>query len=224
MTAAQMIDPHAALSAAVALDEMADDLVSFDADPLTGELDQAHRDGLASLLMRRQAEALAALTQEKQSRDLEVRMIAHRYEVAITRHVERIAQLEAAVQALAWQTKEANAYTGKKKSRDVGAGTYGYRSYAAAVTCTDEAAYIAWAEGHAPETLRVKVTMPLAEAREYLTRDELASVRREVIKADVAALIATDRAALPPGWVEVPAHDEFYAKPLPAAAIAGARI
>lgn len=184
-------------------------------------MDQTRRDVLASVLLRRMAEEIAEIEQLEQSRAAEIDLTCHRYATQITASLTRVSRLETAVEAIAALTKDAGGYPGKKKSRSVGAGTYGYRSYAAGVELQDEAAYIAWAEEHAPATLRVKPTMSLAQAREYLTESELAGVRREVMKVDVTALIATDPTTLPPGYVPTPAGDDYYAKPLPAAAIAG---
>lgn len=193
-------------------------------DPETpASIDQTRRDVMASVFLRRMAEEIAHREQLERSRDAEVDVIRARYTDQMTASITRIARLETVVEAIASLTKDAGGYPGKKKSRSVGAGTYGYRSYVAGVELQDEAAYIAWAEEHAPATLRVKPTMSLAQAREYLTDQELAGVKREVMKSDVTALIATDPSTLPPGYVAAVAHDDYYAKPLPAAAIAGAR-
>lgn len=185
-------------------------------------LDQTRRDAMASVLMRRQAAEMEAIGQLEQSRDAEIRFIAHRYAPELERRRLQVARLEEAVKAIAWQTKERNGYTGKKKSRDVGAGTYGYRTSSAGVELADEAAFIAWAEEHAPETLRVKPTLTLAVAREYLSETELAAVRREVIKKDACA-IAAAREDLPAGFVAVAESHDYFAKPLPAAALPGPR-
>lgn len=184
------------------------------------DLDQTRRDALASALMRKMAETSHELEQLEASLKAEVAVITARYDAGIKRHATRYSELTIAVQAIAIHTKEAGGYVGKKKSRDVGAGTYGYKSYAAGFALRDEAAYIAWAEQNAPETLRVKPTMTLATAREYLTELELAGVKREVMKSDVTKLIATDPDTLPPGYEKTPADDEYYAKPLPLVAIA----
>lgn len=188
-------------------------------------LDQARRDAIASMLLRRQAEEIQAIGDLERSRDAELQFVASRYALQVDRHRSRAAQLDGAVRALAQQTKEAGGYMGKRKSRDVGAGSYGYRSYAGAPELASAEAYIAWAEVHAPDTLRVKITVPLSQAREFLTDAELSSCRREVISVAASAKVAalSEMNELVPGWKWVPAHDDFYAKPLPAAAIAGAR-
>jgi phage host-nuclease inhibitor protein Gam len=159
------------------------------------------------------------LEQLEASLRAEIAIITARYDVGIKRGATRYSELNLAVQAIAIHTKEAGGYVGKKKSRDVGAGTYGYKSYAEGVALKDEAAYIAWAEVNAPETLRVKPTMSLETAREYLTETELAGVKREVMKSDVTKLIATDPNTLPPGYEKTPTEDEYYAKPLPLVAL-----
>lgn len=200
-------------------DEIAEDLrVLGVASP--DDLDQTRRDALASALMRKMAETAHENAQLEASLQAEIAIVTARYDNAIKRNAARHSELYLAVQAIGIHTKEAGGFVGKKKSRDVGAGTYGYKSYAAGVELKDDAAYIAWAEANAPETLRVKPTMSLAQAREYLTETELASVKREIMKNDVTKLIATDPETLPPGYEKTPATDEYYAKPLPLVAIA----
>jgi phage host-nuclease inhibitor protein Gam len=179
---------------------------------------------LASSLLRRQAMTIAASAQPSASRDAEIQFIVARYAPQLEMHRRWGAELERAVQALAEQTKHESGYVGKKKSRDVGAGTYGYKTYAEGVELQDEATFIAWAEQQAPETLRVTIKLPLKDAREFRTEDELADCKREVIKKDATNLAESLADTLPPGFVKVAASDEFYAKPLPAAAISGARI
>jgi hypothetical protein len=214
-------------------EEVADDLRALGVDvgaPFAGlDLDQAHRDAMASMFLRRQAEEIEAIRQLEKSRDLEIQFADQRYGPELDKRRIRARQLEGAALAIAEQTKNAGGYPGKKKSRDVGAGTYGYKTFATCVELTDETAFIPWAEQYAPETLRVKLTMPLSTAREYLTEGELASAKREVIRkaAQELADFVThdgDTSELPPGFVQTPALDQFYSKPLPAAAIAGARV
>lgn len=185
--------------------------------------DQARRDALASILLRRQAEELEAIASAERSRELEVQFIASRYAPELARRRTRVTQIDAAIKAVASETKDAGGYIGRKKSRDVGAGSYGYRTNAAYVELRQEAEYIAWAEQHAPETLRVKPTLTLAQAKEFLSETELANVRREIIKAD-ATKLAEVAETLPAGFTKVEESHDFYAKPLPAAAIAGARV
>lgn len=182
------------------------------------ELDQTRRDALASSLMKRMARETADIAQLEASCAAEIAFIKDRYVPQLNHHQTRLGELRFAVEALAIHTKEADGY-GKKKSRDVGAGSYGYKTAAAGVELKDDVAYLTWAEANAPQTLRVKPTMSLATAREYLSETELAGVKREIMKDDVKKLIATDPAVLPPGYEAVPAHDEYYVKPLPLAAI-----
>lgn len=208
-------------------DDVAEDFRALDIDihaPLGS--DQARRDAIASMLLRRQAEEIAAIAQLDDSRNAELVFVNSRYLSEIQRRERRSAQLERAVQALAKQTKDEQGYIGKKKSRDVGAGSYGYRTSAPCVELRDEAAYIAWAEANAPETLRVKPILTLSYAKEFLSETELATVRREVVKIAATSLAETLEAtiALPPGFVRVDESHDFFAKPLPAAAIAGARV
>jgi phage host-nuclease inhibitor protein Gam len=189
------------------------------------DVDQPHRDAMASSLMRRHAEEQAEIARLQTSQELEVALVNARYEPQLAALRTRQRYLEGAVLAIAERTKDAGGYPGKKKSRDVGAGTYGYRSYAAGVELVDEAAYIAWAEENAPATLRVKLTMTFDYARQYLSLDELEGVKREVVKKDATdvATALPDGASLPPGFKQTVATDSFYAKPLPAAVISGAQ-
>jgi phage host-nuclease inhibitor protein Gam len=187
-------------------------------------LDQTRRDAMASVFMRRLAEELEAIAQLEKSRDLEIQWIVARYATELTARRDRARRLESAAVAVAQYTKDAGGYVGKKKSRAVGAGTYGYRTNSECVELTDEAAYIAFAEQYAPETLRVKPTLTLAQAKEYLTETELAGVKREIVKKEATALAEQHKDELPAGFVKVPETDEFYAKPLPAAATAGTKV
>jgi hypothetical protein len=209
-------------------EELLEDLRALGVDvasPVTVDsFDQTRRDALASVLLRRQAEETEAIAQLERSCQAEIEFIKYRYGAERSKRADRARQLESAIQAIAYQTKVAGGYVGKKKSRDVGAGTYGYKTFAAGVELKDDAAYIAWAEQHAPESLSVKLKMTLSVAREYLSESELASVKREVMVTTAKATAAANVDGLPPGFVAVPESDDFYAKPLPAAAVGGANV
>lgn len=212
-------------SVLVADDEIIADLQALGvrgADVSAAELDQTRRDAVASVFLRRHAEEIAHRAQLEESRDAEIEFIRARYADQMMRSSQRIITLDRAVQAIAAQTRDAGGYVGKKKSRDVGAGTFGYRSYAADIDIIDDAAYLAWAESNAPESVRVALKLTLAEARQYFAVDELRDCKREVVKA-TAKTVAEHAPELPPGCQKTPAEDVFYANPLPAAAIAGAR-
>lgn len=197
--------------------ELADDLGTLNITDVAS-FDQARRDAIASRLMTFMAEESSAMEAIEESHTRERELLAHRYDMQIQRHARRFDELRLAVEAIAAATKEAKGFV-KKKSRDVGAGTYGFRTSSAAPALQDEAAYLVWAEDVAPQTLRVKLTMPLARAKEYLTTDELKDVKREIMRTEVTSLIKTDPEHLPPGYVMAPEKDEFFAKPLPLAAI-----
>jgi hypothetical protein len=82
---------------------------------------------------------------------------------------------------------------GKKKSRDVGYGTYGRRTIPERLRVVDEAALLAYALEHAPAMVRsvVKNDVPHANLRQHFA--------------------ATGE--LPPGVEMEPAREEPFAKP-----------
>lgn len=189
--------------------------------------DQARRDQLASMFLRRAAEEIAEMQQLSSSCAAEMQFVESRYAEQIARCDRRADMLGRAVRAIAANTKEAGGYAGKKKSRDVGAGSYGYKTYTGGPELQDGAAFVEWAKEHARGAVRVKLTLTLEEAGERFTPSELAelSAKYEPMAKAAEAIASAQRAdALPPGFVIAPTVDEYFAKPLPAAAIPGARL
>lgn len=213
-------------SIAAADEEIADDLRRLGVelpDQIDGNtLDQTRRDQLAAIFLRRVAEEEAELAQLERSEAAEIEWVRSRYAPERTRRRSRASFLTRAVEAIAENTKEAGGYA-KKKSREVSTGSYGYRSFAGGAVLDDEDAFLAWAETNAPEAVRVTVRDSLEHAQTYCPPDQLATAKREVI-ARVAKEVAETATEMPPGFTSVPDRDQYYAKPLPAAAIAGARV
>ena len=181
--------------------------------------DPAQADAVASMLLRKMAALDADHAQHTAAYALESEALRARYERRIGPLQTERARLEAWARDLARRQHDAGGF-GKKKSRDVGYGTYGVRTTASRLEVVDEPAFVAWAEAEAPDLLRVTVKLPLAQAREYLTDAELAGVKREVLTKPVQAYVATQATAtapvpLPPGVQRTPESIETYAKPEP---------
>lgn len=173
--------------------------------------DAAQIDAIASTLLRRIAEHDVDIAQHQRAHEMELEVLAARFERRVaTQRIAR-ARLEAWVRDLARVQADAGGF-GKKRSRDVGCGTYGVRTIPAKVAVTDADAFVTWAERVAPEMLRVSLKMPLADARQYLTETELAAVRREVFTTPVKDYVK-GTGTLPPGVTQTPETTEAYAKP-----------
>lgn len=94
---------------------------------------------------------------------------------------------------------------GKKKSHDSPFGSFGVRSSSASVKCESRADTAAHVAEHAPEFARVEMTIPLLEARERFTEDEIAALGElDVAWDEYKKTLDVNAETLPPGVVKVP--------------------
>jgi hypothetical protein len=101
----------------------------------------------------------------------------------------------------------------KKKSAATPYGTFGVKDRAATVKLADPDAALAWAREERREVVRVVVTLPLAEAYQYFTDDELARAAKvELEWGRLKASLDAD-GALPPGVERIEAVREPFATP-----------
>jgi phage host-nuclease inhibitor protein Gam len=209
-------------------DDVADDLralgITFPENVGPDSFDQTQRDTLAASLMRRIAETIAGVEQLEASRDAEVLFVHQRYALETQRLESRIKFLEGVVHSIAEHTKDAHGYVGKKKSRDVSTGTYGYRELSGGPVLEDSAKFIEWAKRQAPGALRVTIRSTYADAREYYSEEFLdRECKPEVVMAAANQVASVIGGELPPGFVIARDVTKYYAKPLPWVAIPGAR-
>ncbi len=124
----------------------------------------AQIDATASDLMRLIARERAEADRYHAAKLAEIQKITARYERLTSPHEIRAARYEAWVCELAL-----SADFGKKKSRDVGHGTYGVRRVPARLSILDHAELLAWAKTTAPdlvqEVISEKVPHKALEAR-----------------------------------------------------------
>ena len=94
---------------------------------------------------------------------------------------------------------------GKKKSHDSPFGSFGVRDTKATVKCESRADTAAYVAVHAPEFARVELTLPLTEARERFTEDEITALGELDVAWNEYKITLDAEQPLPPGVVKVPA-------------------
>lgn len=175
-------------------------------------LEAPQRQAAASMLLRRAALARREAAKLEAARDAEIALIEMHYAAEIGRQEARARQLEDAVTQIAEIAREAGDF-GKKKSASTPFGTFGFRETAATVELEDASQALAFAREHAPECVKADLTLPLTEAREYFTDDELAARNALSLKWGEFKKTLDPEEALPPGVKVKPASREFFAKP-----------
>jgi len=185
-------------------------------------LEQTQREAAAALLLRliiRKDDEIARLTE---TMDLEIDLVRSHYARLIAkpksdragfeRHVHNLAEISATLKGF-----------GKKKSASTPFGSFGIRQSSATVEVTDAAALLEHLKANDPAKVKVVATMPLNEAREYLSPTELAKTKMEPRWAELKATLSPD-GELPPGVAKVPETTTAFAKPeRPTFAMDGAR-
>ncbi len=136
----------------------------------TPELAAEHeRDALVSQLLRAAHEHETDAQRFVQAELREHAAIRSRYERLSAPAMRQLARLNAYIKHVAASAT----FTGRKKSRDVGWGSYGVRKDKDAVAVTDEPAMLAWLEEHRPDVLMIDVSLSLANAKRFLADDEV---------------------------------------------------
>lgn len=101
---------------------------------------------------------------------------------------------------------------GKKKSHDTPYGTFGVRDAGAKVDCTDRVALAEWATVHAPQFVRVELTVPLKDAKERFSEQEIADMGElDVLWNEIKGTLSPD-GELPPGVTLVEPSRTPYVK------------
>jgi phage host-nuclease inhibitor protein Gam len=172
------------------------------------DLDDERRHAMAALLLRRAGGVDREIASIQRTMELELEAVRAHYERQLmplrTRRrlfLDFVENLAALVQ---WK---------KKKSAATPYGTFGVKDRAATVKLADPDAVLAWAREERREVVRVVVTLPLAEAYQYFTDDELARAAKvELEWGKLKASLDVD-GALPPGVERVAAVREPFAAP-----------
>ena len=137
------------------------------------------------------------------------RPIRECYERQIAPLSADVARLTGVIEVIAELTPWA-----KKKSAETPYGVYGVRESTPTVECVDRHALTVWAATERPDIVRMKITLPLAEAKERFTDAELdAFATGDIEWGAFKGTIALD-APLPAGVAIVPAKRIPYAKPM----------
>lgn len=189
-------------------------VVDGDKHALTADVkDAAEADAVASHLLRKLAEAQADRARTAKAFEIERDQLLQRYSRLFEPHTSRIAFLESMLANLA-STVE----FGKKKSRDVGYGTYGRRQVRAHLEIVDDAKALAWAIEKAPSAVKALVALDIARAR-ALGVD--AGAKLSLLKTPLSDYFATTGEE-PDGCQWVPARDEPFFKVATPDAVDGA--
>jgi len=168
-------------------------------------INDAERDAFVSQLLW----ALGAVEQDRaryeEALGAEINRIRMRYQARIDRCQRRAQQLRDAVHILA-----AEADFGKKKSRDVGNGTYGRRTVPEKITIVDEPVAWKFAETSAPELITATVAL------------ELPTLRFKYPELEASAKLALSKTKLneyvkrtgeePPGVTVEPSREQPFCK------------
>lgn len=173
-------------------EEEADDLAALGID-LNRPMSEPEIDAAMSEMLRRMAWYDGQIKAGEEAERLEVERINARYNRRLAPLQKRRAEIEANALALA----ERATFEGKKRSRNVGNGTFGKRITPERVEVVDKPAAIEWAKKHHPSAV-------LQELVEKLVHKEIAPV--------VLALTATT-GEVPPGFDVHPADFAYFAKP-----------
>lgn len=180
------------------------------------DLDQGKRDALAGVLLRTMAQLDAEAAQLTTAMQTEIAVLQARFARRLDAIGARRAMTEAQVRFLARISD-----FGKKKSRDVGYGTYGSKVKPARLELAEPAAAVAEMEQHAPNLVRVTLKVPASVAcaladQKWISAAELKSAKRDVLVADIEAYQKAT-GALPAGVVEHEEEVTYFAKPEPIA-------
>lgn len=152
----------------------------------------AQLDALASEYLGEMAAAAAEIARFTEARDHELQRIAQKYEMLMAPAKIRHQRCERFVCELAQR-----ADFGKKKSRDVGNGTYGRKTEPERVKVLDQDKAVAWARDHFPGAVKTKTTE---------------TVDHRAIAPAILARVHAD-GEVPDGFEHVAERETYYAKP-----------
>lgn len=174
-------------------------------------LEQAKREALAAMLLRRVAQRDRELEAAQSAFELEVQILTQHYDrrmagarrdrEACIRFVEHLALLSA----------EQGGF-GRKKSADTPWGTFGIRERGASVECTDKDALIKHYAQTNPLLVSVTAKLPLSRAKLLMSEGEIAAAKVEPVWNAIKKTLDPN-GTLPPGVVKVEPMRVAYAEP-----------
>lgn len=175
------------------------------------DLAQEQREAAAAILLRLICKRDEQIANLQRTMELELDLVRNHYARLIAkpksdrdgfvRHVEMLAELSATLKGF-----------GKKKSATTPFGSFGIRHSSATVEMQDASALLEHLKTADPTKVKVTATLPLNEAREYLSESELAKTKMEPKWAEVKASLDPN-GTLPPGVAKVPEREVPFAKP-----------
>jgi phage host-nuclease inhibitor protein Gam len=191
-------------------DDVTQDLAAMGialAPNVEAEMDDERRHAMAAVLLRRAGGVGREIEQIEGTMSLELEAIRAHYERQLmplrTRRqvfLDFVANLAGLVQ---WK---------KKKSAATPYGSFGVKDRAASVRLADAAAALTWARTNQPDVVRVVVTLPLADAYQYFTDDELAATGKVELEWGKLKAALDAAGALPPGVERVEPVRETFAE------------
>lgn len=187
---------------------IASDLSSTD---LIARMAASKRQATAALFLRLAAEHEAEASKQDANKRDEMMVIAAHYDRRILAERRQRDHFLRVVEDLARVSMDAGDF-GKKKSASTAWGEFGVRDKKASVQLVDPTALVAHLAEHRPEFVRVKTTLPLSDARQYLSPSELEEAKMEPAWSLVKGKIDPD-GTLPPGVEKIPASRTPFATP-----------
>jgi len=191
-------------------DDIANDLRAIGVElvpDVEKNMDDSHRQAMAAMLFRRVRGIERAITTLREARNIELTGIAECYERQMAPLVAQSARLLGFVEVLAEHTP-----WGKKKSAETPYGTYGVTNKGATVALVDSPRATEWAKANEPQLVRVVATLPLSDAMERFSTEELSQLAKiELQWGELKKTLSPD-GELPPGVQKVDAKIVPYAK------------
>lgn len=160
---------------------------------LAAPMADSQLDALASEYMGEMADCDREVARYTEARDAELRRVAMKYDALMLPHIVRRGRFEQFVKELA----ERADFGPKKKSRDVGNGTYGRRSKPEHVTILDKDKAVDFARAHFPTAVKEKTTY---------------TVEQKSIQPVVIAYMKAHEGELPDGFEHTAERDEPFCK------------
>lgn len=172
------------------------------------DLDDERRQAMAAVLLRRAGSVEGELRSVQRTMELEI--------AAITAHYERrMAPLRRSLSTFLDVVAELARLTvwRKRKSHETPYGAFGVKDKAATVKLVDPGAALAWARVERQDVVRVVVSLPLAEARQHFTDEEIARGGKVELEWGKLKATLSPGGMLPPGVEGVAAVREPFATP-----------
>jgi phage host-nuclease inhibitor protein Gam len=193
-------------------DDIRADLIAVGVDLANPDLlAQQQREAAAALFLRHICVRDQRIADLERSMELEIDLVTRHYARLIAKPTQERAAFVRQVELMAELSAVQKGF-GKKKSASTPFGTFGIRHSGATVELTDAAALLEHLKASDPTKVKVTAVLPLNEAREYLSPEELAKTKMEPRWSDVKATLDPE-GELPPGVAKVPETVTPFAKP-----------